>query len=177
MMDILIMATIILEGILLNFAQYTASDSTSKTKFRLWKGLILVTVMTILGILQYYSGALTSITCSTIAPSFLINRLYGPQQYDLLPEEFGIKAVIASDRSNVTLHVDGSTMAHNVTVECQNIIDAITGGTESMFQLTLLFTGNLFIIINTACHNTLIAIFDSKLLLSLYLIRPYSSTT
>ena len=119
--------------------------------------------MPILEVLQYYSGALTSITCSTTTPSFLINGLYAPQQYDLLPGLFGIEAVVASDRSNVTLHVNGSTMAHNATVECQNIIDPITGGLESVFQLTLLFTGNLFIIISTACCNTLIAIFDSNL--------------
>ena len=98
--------------------------------------------MTILGILQYYSGAVTSITCSTTTPSYLINGLYASQQYDLLPGLFDIEAVIASDRSNVTLHVNGSPMAHNVTVECQNFFDPITGGTESIFQLTLLFAGN-----------------------------------
>ena len=99
--------------------------------------------MPILEVLQYYSGALTSITCSTTAPSFFIDGIYAPQSYHLLPGLFGIKADVAPDRSNVTLHVNGSTMAHNVTVECQNIIDPITGGTESIFQLTLLFTGNL----------------------------------
>ena len=60
---------------------------------------------------------------------------------------FGIEVDVAPDRSNVTLLVNGSIMAHNVTIECQNIIDAIIGEKESLFQLTLLFTGNFIIII------------------------------
>ena len=74
----------------------------------------------------------------------MMEQIYAPQQYDLLPdlELFGIKVDIATDRSNVTLHINGSTLAHNVTVECQNIVDPITGESESMFQLTLLFTGS-----------------------------------
>ena len=101
--------------------------------------------MSILGILRYYSGAQTSITCSTAVPSFFINDIYGPRQYDRLPELFGIEADVAPDRSNVTLHVSGSILAHNATVECQNIVDAVTGQTQSMFQLTLIFEGNIFL--------------------------------
>jgi hypothetical protein len=62
----------------------------------------------------------------------------------MLPGLFEIEAIVAPDRSNVTLLVNGSTLAHNVTVECQNIIDPVTGQKESMFQLTLLLAGNLF---------------------------------
>ena len=113
--------------------------------------------MPIVGILRYYSGALTSITCSTTTPSFLINDIYGPQQYDMLPELLGIEADVAPDRSSVTLHVNGSTLAHNATVECQNIVDAITGQIQSMFQLTLLFESNILLI--TA---TMLEIFSSK---------------
>ena len=111
--------------------------------------------MPILGNLQYYSGALTTITCSTTTPRFLINGIYTPQSYHLLPELLGIEAVVAPDRSNVTLHVNGSTMAHNATVDCQNIIDPVTGGAESMFQLTLLFAGILFFFITATIHKIL----------------------
>ena len=90
-------------------------------------------------------------------PSFLINGLYAPLQYDQLPGLFGIEAVVASDRSNVTLHVNGSTqLAHNVTVECRNIIDAVTGDSESMFHLTLQFVGKFIktvVYYCILCHN------------------------
>ena len=59
----------------------------------------------------------------------------------MLPGLFGINATLAPDRSNVTLQVSGTVLAHNVTVECQNIIDAITGEKESMFQFILLLAG------------------------------------
>ena len=58
---------------------------------------------------------------------------------------FGIKAIVAPDGSSVTLHINGSTLAHNVTVECQNIVDPVRGQKESIFQLTLLLAGNLLI--------------------------------
>jgi hypothetical protein len=96
----------------------------------------------VIGILQYYSGTLTSITYSTARPSFLVSGTYTPQYYDQLPGLFGIEAIVAPDRSNVTLHVNGSTLAHNVTVECQNIIDPVIGQRESIFQLTLVYEGN-----------------------------------
>ena len=105
----------------------------------------------IIGILQYFSGALTSITCSTTTPSFLINGIFTPQFYDMLPGMFGISAIVAPDRNNVTLLVDGTTMAHNVTVECQNIVDPVTGEKESIFHLTLLLAGSYFI---SATTNT-----------------------
>lgn len=97
--------------------------------------------------------ALTSITCSTTAPSFLINGIYTPQLYGMLPELFGINATVAPDRSNVTLQVNGTTLVLNVTVECQNVIDAITEQKESiiviLYQLNLFLTGNLLMI--TTC--------------------------
>jgi hypothetical protein len=60
----------------------------------------------------------------------------------MLPELFGIKAIVSPDSSNVTLHVNGTILAHNVTVECQNIVDPVRGQKESTFQLTLLLAGN-----------------------------------
>ena len=95
--------------------------------------------------LQIYNGTLASITCSTTTPNFRINGLYTSQHYNQLPELFGIGVTVAPDRSNVTLLVDGTTMAHNITIECQNIIDAVIGQTETMFQLTLLLAGNLLL--------------------------------
>ena len=59
----------------------------------------------------------------------------------MLPGLFGIEATLAPDRSNVALQVNGTILAHNVTIECQNIIDAIAGEKESIFQLTLLLAG------------------------------------
>jgi hypothetical protein len=42
--------------------------------------------------------------------------------------------VIAPDRSNVTLRINGTSIVDiNVTIECQNIIDPILGYTESLF--------------------------------------------
>ena len=67
----------------------------------------------------------------------------------MLPELLGIEADVAPDRSNVTLRVNGSTLADDATVECQNIVDAVTGQIQIMFQLTLLFEGNTFLITAT----------------------------
>ena len=114
------------------------------------------TKVSFVGTLPYYSGTLTSITCSTALPSFLINGLYTPQHYDQLPGLFGIEAIIASDRSNITLHIDGSAQAHNVTIECKNIIDAITGQSQPIFQVTLLFAGK-FIKYCVTIHQSLIS--------------------
>ena len=65
----------------------------------------------------------------------------------MLPMLYDIEAIVAGDRSNVTLRVNGNSLAHNVTVECQNIVDPVTGQKESLFQLTLMFAGK-------HCHNT-----------------------
>ena len=86
---------------------------------------------------------MTEISCSTTTPSFLINSVYTPQHYDQLPDLFGIEARVAPDRSNVTLHINGTSLADNVTIECQNIIDAVIGQTETVFQFTMVFVGNL----------------------------------
>jgi hypothetical protein len=60
----------------------------------------------------------------------------------MLPGLFEIEAIVAPDRSNVTLLVNGSALGHNIIIECQNIIDATSGQKESMFQLTLQLAGN-----------------------------------
>ena len=56
-----------------------------------------------------------------------------------------MEADVAPDSSNVTLHINGSTLAHDATVQCLNIVDAVTGQIEVVFQLTLQFTGNFII--------------------------------
>ena len=93
------------------------------------------------GMLPTYNGALTEITCAANVPTFLVNGVYSSLLYHQLPDLFGIEARVATDRSNVTLHINGNILAHNVTVECQNIVDPVTGQTETMFQLTLSFAG------------------------------------
>ena len=94
--------------------------------------------------LPSYNGALTEIICVTTVPSFLINGLYSSRHYNQLPDQFGIEARVAPDRNNVTLHINGSRIrVHNITVKCQNLIDSVTGQTETLFQFTL-FNGKHF---------------------------------
>ena len=137
------MIILIFYGALLNSVRSTTPDNTGKScHVRSCTSDKTVKLNNhIIGILQYFSGALTSITCSTTTPSFLINGILTPQFYDMLPGMFGISAIVAPDRSNVTLLVEGTPMAHNVTVECQNIVDPVTGQKESIFHLTLLLAG------------------------------------
>ena len=93
-------------------------------------------------ILQIFEGTVTEISCSTTVPSFLISGVYTSQHYHELPSLFGIEAVIAPDRTNVTLRINGSSLSDNVTIECQNIIDPVLGHAETLFQFTLVFVGN-----------------------------------
>ena len=95
----------------------------------------------LLGALSYHDRTLTKITCSAEKPTFLINGIYNAQHYNQLPVLFGIEATVADDRSNVTLLINGSIMAHNVTVECQNFVDLVGGIKETLFRFTLLFNG------------------------------------
>ena len=94
-------------------------------------------------ILHIFKGTVTEISCSTTAPSFFINGIYTSQHYDQLPGLFGIEAVVAPDRSNVTLRINGTSLTDNVTIECQNIIDPVVGHAETSFQFTMVFVGNL----------------------------------
>ena len=92
-------------------------------------------------LLQIFQGTVTEISCSTTVPSFLINGIYTPQYYHELPGLFGIEAVIAVDRSNVTIHINGTSLVENVTIECQNIIDPVLGHAETLFRCTTVFVG------------------------------------
>ena len=85
---------------------------------------------------------MTEVSCSTTAPSFFFNGIYTSQHYDQLPGLFGIEATVASDRSNVTLRINGTSLTDNVTIECQNIIDPVTGRTETLFRCTMVYIGN-----------------------------------
>ena len=98
--------------------------------------------MPLVRIVPLYNGALTEITCAATVPCFLINGIYTSQNYDQLPGLFSIEAIVAPDSSNVTLHINGHIHTHNVTVECQNLVDPVTGQTETIiFQVTLSFVG------------------------------------
>ena len=94
-------------------------------------------------LLQIFKGTVTEISCSTTAPSFFVNGIYSSQHYDLLPGLFGMEAVVASDRSNVTLRINGTSLTDNVTIECQNIVDPVVGLTETLFWCTMVFIGIL----------------------------------
>ena len=104
-------------------------------------------------LLQIFEGTVTEISCSTMAPSFFIDGIYTSQHYDQLPGLFGIEAIVAPDRSNVTLRINGTSLTDNVTIECQNIIDPVIGYTETQFQCTMVFVG--------ITHNKFIIKFDT----------------
>ena len=97
--------------------------------------------MPLVRIVPLYNGALTEITCAASVPTFLVNGVYSSLSYHRLPYLFGIEAIVATDESNVTLHINGHILAHNVTVECQNVVDLVIGQTETMFQVTLSVVG------------------------------------
>ena len=88
-----------------------------------------------------YNGAVTDVTCSTTAPAFLVNDIYSSFQYPLLPELYDIDAKVAPDKSYVTLCINGTSLANNVTVECRNITDHINGLAVTLFRFTLQYVG------------------------------------
>ena len=62
---------------------------------------------------------------------------YDQAGYSLLPGLFDIEAVVAPDRNNVTLFIDGTNRSNNVTVMCGHLYDATLGLTETLFTLVL----------------------------------------
>ena len=80
---------------------------------------------------------MTRVTCAATAPTFVINDLYGPLQYNQLPALFNIEAKIAQDRSNITLCINGTRQSNNMTIECKNVIDTVRGLAETLFHITL----------------------------------------
>ena len=90
-----------------------------------------------------YSGAVTDINCSTTNPTFLINDVYSFLSYDQLPDLFGIEAKLAPNSSSVSLCVNGTSLSHNVTIVCQNVISIFPHETDTLFRLTLQYSGNL----------------------------------
>ena len=97
-------------------------------------------------ILSTYNGAVTELVCSTGQPSFIVNGVYDSFSYSSLPDLFGIEANIAEDSSHVNLSINGTSMIHNVTVECRNLIDSVRGKSESLYNVTLQFIGEFYII-------------------------------
>ena len=95
-------------------------------------------------ILSIYNGAVTELVCSTGQPIFGVtghDREYDLFSYSLLPEELGIEAIIAEDSSHVNLSINGTSLIHNVTIECRNLIDSIRGKSEPLYNVTLQFIG------------------------------------
>ena len=90
-------------------------------------------------------GALTTIWCSAIQPSFLLNETYNLLQYDQFPQLFGARVYVSPSNDNTILFVNGTAKLNNVNVKCKNVTDFIGGISETLFQLTLMFECELSI--------------------------------
>lgn len=98
-----------------------------------------------IGILPTYSGAVTDIKCSTSKPTFLINGVYSFLSYHQLPDLFqiGIEAKVSPNSSTVSLCVNGTSLSNNVSIECQNVIEVVPHDIDTLFRLTIQYSGKV----------------------------------
>ena len=105
-----------------------------------------------IGTLQIFSGTLTEITCSAIQPAFRLvkqNMDYDPEDYNELPDQFDIEAIISPTGRNITLYINGTSRSSNVTIICRNSTRSVTFGQfENLYTLELEFVSKFINQIN-----------------------------
>ena len=140
------LAFIIYSAAILVRASSESSPSAGEYRllyYRLFPEALICFLVYITGIVPTYSGSVTDIKCSTTNPTFLINDVYSFLSYHQLPDLFGIEAKTAPNSSSVSLSVNGTSLSHNVTIVCQNVISVLLLETDTLFRLILQYSGKV----------------------------------
>ena len=106
---------------------------------------LMCSLLYMTGIVPTYSGSVTDIKCSGTNPTFLINDVYSFFSYHQLPDLFSIEAKTAQNSSSISLCVNGTSLSHNVSIVCQNVITILPSETDTLFRLTLQYSGKVHV--------------------------------